>query len=102
MANSFHLDTGTSSRNYRQGNAFQINSFFFFHLCWGVSEYRVILPTFVLFTDDVQVYKLVRFYVNSKKKPNTSMSFIVAFSNLFHDTDFVVFIFGMERCDYTF
>ena len=48
------------------------------------------------------VYKLVRFYVNSNKKPNTSMSFTVAFSNIFHDTDFVVFIFGMERCDYTF
>ena len=30
------------------------------------------------------------------------MSSIVAFSNIFHDTDFVAFIFGMERCDYTF
>ena len=48
------------------------------------------------------VYKLVPFYVNSNKKPNTSMSSIVAFSNIFHDTDFVAFIFGMERCDYTF
>ena len=39
------------------------------------------------------VYKLVRFYVNSSKKPNTSISFTVAFSNIFHD-NFVVFIFG--------
>ena len=47
------------------------------------------------------VYKLVGFYVNSSKKPNTSMSFIVAFSNIFHDK-FVVFIFSMESCGYTF
>jgi len=47
------------------------------------------------------VYKLVRFYVNSSKKPNTSISFTVAFSNIFHD-NFVVFIFGMESCGYTF
>ena len=47
------------------------------------------------------VYKLVRFYVNSNKKPNTLMPFIVAFSNIFHD-NFVVFIFGMESCGYTF
>ena len=47
------------------------------------------------------VYKLVRFYVNSSKKPNTLISFIVAFSNIFHD-NFVVFIFGMESCGYTF
>ena len=39
------------------------------------------------------IYKLVRFYVNSSKKPNTSISFTVAFSNIFHD-NFVVFIFG--------
>ena len=47
------------------------------------------------------VYKLVRFYVNSNKKPNTSISIKVAFSNIFHD-NFVVFIFGMESCGYTF
>ena len=47
------------------------------------------------------VYKLVRFYVNSSKKSNTLISFIVAFSNIFHD-NFVVFIFGMESCGYTF
>ena len=47
------------------------------------------------------IYKLVGFYVNSSKKPNTSMSFIVAFSNIFHDK-FVVFIFSMESCGYTF
>ena len=39
------------------------------------------------------VFMLVRFYVNSSKKPNTSISFTVAFSNIFHD-NFVVFIFG--------
>ena len=39
------------------------------------------------------VFMLVRFYVNSNKKPNTSISFTVAFSNIFHD-NFVVFIFG--------
>ena len=62
MANSFHLNTGTATRNYRQRSAFQINNFgweylpvlyenskwrslflkvIFFrkrHLCWGVSE----------------------------------------------------------------
>ena len=27
IANSFHLNTGQPSRNYRQGNAFQIKSF---------------------------------------------------------------------------
>ena len=47
------------------------------------------------------VYMLVRFYVNSSKKPNMSISFTVAFSNIFHD-NFVVFIFGMESCGYTF
>ena len=47
------------------------------------------------------VYKLVRFYVNSSKKPNTLFSFIVAFSNIFHD-NFVALIFGIESCGYTF
>ena len=47
------------------------------------------------------VYKLVSFYVNSNKKPNTSISFTVAFSNIFHD-NFVVLIFGMETCGYAF
>ena len=74
MANSFHLNTGTLSRNYRQGDAFQIKSIVWefkmkvrflkvifirkHHLCWGVSErfYRVILPTFVLFPDDVEFH----------------------------------------------
>ena len=38
------------------------------------------------------VYKLVRFYVNSRKKPNMSISFSVAFSNIFHD-NFCCFYF---------
>ena len=74
------------------------------HLCWGVSErfYRVILPTFVLFPDDAEfpcfpVYKLVRFYVNSNKKPNTSMSFIVAFSSIFHDNFNLLFLFSVWK-----
>ena len=39
------------------------------------------------------VYKLVCFYVNSNKKPNTSMSFIVAFSSIFHDNFSLLFLF---------
>ena len=40
------------------------------------------------------VYKLVRFYVNGNKKPNTSMSFVVAFSNIFHDNCCIYFRYG--------
>ena len=41
------------------------------------------------------------FYVNSSKKPNMSISFTVAFSNIFHD-NFVVFFFCMEPGDILF
>ena len=43
------------------------------------------------------VYKLVRFYVNSNKKPNTSMSFIVAFSSIFHDNFNLLFLFSVWK-----
>ena len=43
------------------------------------------------------VYKLVRFYVNSNKKPNTSMSFIVAFSSIFHDNFSLLFLFSVWK-----
>ena len=43
------------------------------------------------------VFKLVRFYVNSNKKPNTSMSFIVAFSSIFHDNFNLLFLFSVWK-----
>ena len=125
MVNSFHLNRGTPSRNYRQRNAFQIKGFVWEYLPVKMKEnshHSHINPkaSFVLGSFRVSshsayfcplsrrcriscfpVYKLVRFYVNSSKKPNTSISFTVAFSNIFHD-NFVVFIFGMEPYGYTF
>ena len=127
MANSFHLNRGTPSRNYRQRNAFQIKGFVWEYLPVKMKEnshhshiypkgsfvlgsFRAMLSShsayFCLLSRQCRisgfpVYKLVRFYVNSSKKPNTSISFTVAFSNIFHD-NFVVFIFGMEPYGYTF
>ena len=121
MANSFHLNTGTLSRNYRQGDAFQIKriqnegkipqSHIYPKASFVLGSFRAILSSHSAYfcalsrrcrISGFAVYKLVPFFVNSNKKPNTSMSSTVAFSNIFHDTDFVAFIFGMERCDYTF
>ena len=41
------------------------------------------------------VYKLVGFYVNSSKKPNTSISFTVAFSNIF--MTILLFLFSVWK-----
>ena len=127
MANSFHLNKGTPSRNYRQRNAFQIKGFVWEYLPVKMKEnshhshiypkasfvlgsFRAMLSSHSAYfcplyrryrISRFPVYKLVGFYVNSSKKPNTLMSFIVAFSNIFHD-NFVVFIFSMESCGYTF
>ena len=127
MANSFHLNKGTPSRTYRQRNAFQIKGFVSEYLPVKMKEnshhshiypkasfvlgsFRAMLSSHSAYfcplyrryrISRFPVYKLVGFYVNSSKKPNTSMSFIVAFSNIFHD-NFVVFIFSMESCGYTF
>ena len=40
-------------------------------------------------------YKLVRYYVNSSKKPNTSISFTVAFSNVF--MTILLFLFSVWK-----
>ena len=127
MANSFHLNKGTPSRNYRQRNAFQIKGFVWEYLPVKMKEnshhshiypkasfvlgsFRAMLSSHSAYfcplyrryrISRFPVYKLVGFYVNSSKKPNTSMSFIVGLSNIFHD-NFVVFIFSMESCGYTF
>ena len=122
MANSFHLNTGAPSRNYRLRNAFQIKDFvekfkmkenipqshFYPKASFVFGSFRVSSHSAYLCPlsrrcgiSCFPVYKLVRFYVNSSKKPNTLISFIVAFSNIFHD-NFVAFIFGMESCGYTF
>ena len=125
-ANSF-LNTGTPSRNYWQRNAFQIKGFVWEYLpvimkenshhshiypkaSFVLGSFRTMLSSHSAYFCPLSrrcriscfpVYKLVRFYVNSSKKPNTSISFTVAFSNIFHD-NFVVFIFGMEPYGYTF
>ena len=95
------------SRNYRQRNAFQINGFvleFKMKVNIGILQshiypkasfvlgsFRAILSSHSAFFCPLYrrcriscfpIYKLVRFYVNSSKKPNTSMSFTVAFSNI--------------------
>ena len=127
MANSFHLNRGTPSRTYRQRNAFQIKGFVWeylpvkmkenshhSHICpkasFVLGSFRAMLSSHSAYYCPLSrlcriscfpVYKLVRFYVNSSKKPNTSIYFTVAFSNIFHD-NFVVFIFGMESYGYTF
>ena len=106
MANSFHLNTGNPSRNYRQRNAFQINGFVsefkmkenipqshiypkasfvlrsFRPILWSYSAYFCPLSRRFRISC-FPIHKLVRFYVNSSKKPNTSVSFTVAFSNIF-------------------
>ena len=41
------------------------------------------------------IYKLVRFYVNSSKKPNTSISFTAAFSNMF--MTILLFLFSVWK-----
>ena len=100
IANSFHLNTGQPSRNYRQGNAFQIKSFvwefkmkenipqghIYAKASFVLGSFRAILSCHSAYFCPLSrrcriscflVYKLVRFYVNSNKKPNTSMSFIL-------------------------
>ena len=109
MANSFHLNRGTPSRNYRQRNAFQIKGFVWEYLPVKMKEnshhnhiypkgsfvlgsFRAMLSShsayFCLLSRQCRisgfpVYKLVGFYVNSSKKPNTSMSFIVGLFKYF-------------------
>ena len=109
MANSFHLNRGTPSRNYRQRNAFQIKGFVWEYLPVKMKEnshhshiypkasfvlgsFRAMLSSHSAYfcplyrryrISRFPVYKLVGFYVNSSKKPNTSMSFIVGLFKYF-------------------
>ena len=123
----FSSQQRNAKSNYRQRNAFQIKDFVWEYLPVKMKEnshhshiypkasfvlgsFRAMLSSHSAYfcplyrryrISRFPVSKLVGFYVNSSKKPNTSMSFIVAFSNIFHD-HFVVFIFSMQSCGYTF
>ena len=127
MANSFHLNTETTAKQAKrisdQGFCLRIFTSLVceFKMKENMPQSHIypkasfVLGSFVVSSHSAYfctlyrrcriscfpVYKLVRFYVNSSKKPNTSMSFTVAFSNIFH-VNFVVFIFCMESCGYTF
>ena len=121
MANSFHLNLGTPSRNYRQRNAFQIKGFVWEYLPVKMKEnshhshiypkasfvlgsFRAMLSSHSAYFCPLSrrcriscfpVYKLVRFYVNGSKKHNTSIFFTVAFSNIF--MTILLFLFSVWK-----
>ena len=107
-----------SSQNYRQRNAFQIKGFVwefrmkenipqshiypkasfvlrrFRPILWSYSAYFCPLSGWCRISC-FPIHKLARFYVNSSKKPNTSISFTVAFSNIF--ITILLFLFSVWK-----
>ena len=121
MANSFHLNTETTAKQAKrisdQGFCLRIFTSLVceFKMKENMPQSHIypkasfVLGSFVVSSHSAYfctlyrrcriscfpVYKLVRFYVNSSKKPNTSISFTAAFSNMF--MTILLFLFSVWK-----